>query len=360
MGPAAVAELYSPPRVTAALPRPVCGQQLHRSELVAGSTFDLHADVDGVAWDFSKPGDRKRAIARIRAEEPFLVVGSPPCTMFSRLNVNLNSHKVGKVEWDERWRAAVVLLTFAAVVYKIQVLAGRHFLHEHPAGATSWTHPAIVQLGAREGVGAVVAHQCQFGLETTGADGGRAPAMKPTRFMSSSPAVLEALSRRCLGGHAHAPLLGGTRARDAAVYPPGLCEAIAQGAAEQLRRDKRASVLDIAAASASSLAPILDTRAFIAAAERGGREVNCDDAQDRTKDESEELATWAAKEVYDEITGATLPPKLVQQARAEEIKFMLDGASGSAPSSQTAGPRLGRRPSAASGWTSTRATRPSP
>ena len=29
-------------------------------------------------------------------------------------------------------------------------------------------------------------------------------------------------------------------------------------------------------------------------------------------------------EVYDEITGAALPPQLVQQARAEEIKFMLE------------------------------------
>ena len=108
------------------------------------------------------------------------------------------------------------------------------------AGATSWTHPAIVKLRALEGVGAVVSHQCEFGLETTAADGRRALALKPTRFMSSAPAVLEALSRRCQGGHAHAPLLGGTRAKDAAVYPPGLCKAIAQGAAEQLRRDERA------------------------------------------------------------------------------------------------------------------------
>ena len=148
------------------------------------------------------------------------MVGSPPCTMFSRLNVNLNSHKIGKVEWEKRWREAEVLLTFAAVVYKLQVLAGRHFLHEHPAGATSWTHPAIVQLLAREGVGAVVAHQCEFGLKTSADGGGWAPAMKPTRFMSSSPAVLEALSRRCQGGHVHAPLLGGTYPRPFSAARP--------------------------------------------------------------------------------------------------------------------------------------------
>ncbi len=149
------------------------------------------------------------------------MVGSPPCTMFSRLQVNLNANKMGKVEWEKRRRSAEVLLIFAVAVYKLQVLAGRHFLHEHPAGATSWHHPAIVKLRATHGVDAVVAHQCEFGLETSAEGGGRAPAQKPTRFMSSSPAILKALSRRCQGGHAHAPLLGGTRASDAAGYPPG-------------------------------------------------------------------------------------------------------------------------------------------
>ena len=135
--PAAVAELYSPPRVTATLPR---------LGLVAGATVDLRADEAGGAWDFTKQQDRKRAWERIRAEEPFLVVGSPPCTMFSRLNLNLNARKMGKDEWERRRREAEVLLIFAAAVYGFQVQAGRHFLHEHPAGSTSWHHPAIARL----------------------------------------------------------------------------------------------------------------------------------------------------------------------------------------------------------------------
>ncbi len=298
-GPAAVAELYSPPRVTAALPRPSASDW---SGLVAGSTFDLRADEAGVAWDFTRAGDRKRALERIRAEGPFLVIGSPPCTMFSRLQVNLNAAKMGKVEWERRRREAEVLLTFAAAIYNLQVRAGGHFLHEHPAGATSWTHPAIAQLRARRGVGTVVAHQCEFGLKTSAEGGGWAAAMKPTRFMSSSPAILAALARKCQGGHVHAPLLGGTRARDAAVYPLGLCKAIAKGAAEQLRRDN--GLLAVGPASPA--------------------EVHCSPAQGRTRDEGEELAAWTAKATYDEITGAELPPALVQQARAEEIAFMID------------------------------------
>ena len=53
-------------------------------------------------------------------------------------------------------------------------------------------------------------------------------------------------------------------------------------------------------------------------------EVHCDGAQGRTHHEDEQLAAWAQGDVYDEITGAALPPSLVQAARAEEIKFMLE------------------------------------
>jgi hypothetical protein len=302
---ARVVELYSPPRVTQALPV--------GSGLVAGSTFDLHADINGVTWDFQKPQDRKRALDRIRVEEPFLVVGSPPCTMFSSLQ-NLRADK-GTAKWEERRRAAEVLLVFAVVVYDLQVRAGRHFLHEHPAGATSWTHPAIARLCSTPGVGVVVAHQCAFGLQTSVLGGGQAPAKKPTRFMSSSAAVLDSLSRRCPGGHSHAPLLGGNRARDAATYPPGLCEAIAQGASEQLGRDNRAR-------GARAVQAWHGARELHAV--RAATEVHCEAAQGRTYHEDEQLAAAVMGETYDEITGAALPPDLVKQARAEEIKFMLD------------------------------------
>jgi hypothetical protein len=322
LGPAKVAELYSPPRVTATLPR---------LGLVAGSTFDLHADESGVVWDFTKARDRKRAWERLRAEEPFLVVGSPPCTMFSRLQLNLNASKMGKVQWERRRREAEVLLIFAVAVYALQVRAGRHFLHEHPETATSWRHPAIVKLRAKPGVDAVVAHMCQFGMTTSTAGGGQAPVKKPTRFMSSSPAILEALTRRCRGDHEHAPLLGGTRARDAAVYPPELCSAIAQGAAEQLRRDGSAHGLHAVAGSEHVAASRFGALRRHGLA-RATAEVHCEEAaaEGRVRHEDEELALWsvgealAAKEVYDEITGAALPQDLVRQARAEEIKFMMD------------------------------------
>ncbi len=56
-------------------------------------------------------------------------------------------------------------------------------------------------------------------------------------------------------------------------------------------------------------------------------EVHCGAAQGRTRDEEDELALWSVevRDTYDEITGVVLPPSLVQQSRAEEVMFMLDG-----------------------------------
>ena len=65
-------------------------------------------------------------------------------------------------------------------------------------------------------------------------------ALKPTRFLSSSEAILKQLGLRCRGTHRHQQLLGSGRASAAAIYPPGLCKAILVGAQEQLQRDRGA------------------------------------------------------------------------------------------------------------------------
>ena len=77
-------------------------------------------------------------------------------------------------------------MIFAVAVYALQLQSGRHFLHEHPEGATSWKHPAVARIRARPQVGTVVADMCEFGMQTTTQSGGSASARKPTRFMSSS------------------------------------------------------------------------------------------------------------------------------------------------------------------------------
>ena len=140
---AKVAELYSPPRVTKEL------RKVRSMNLAAGSTFDMVADSAGRVWDFRRADDRARARRQISKEQPYLVIGSPPCTSFSLLNVNLNRGRVDAKELQRRQAEGRVLLNFAAEIYRDQLARGVHFLHEHPLTATSWDEPAITALRAQ-------------------------------------------------------------------------------------------------------------------------------------------------------------------------------------------------------------------
>ena len=75
---AIVAEVYSPPRVTAA------AKLLLEPKLIPGFALDLTNDVDGRAWIFNEKEMRERAMRKLKAEEPQLLVGSPMCTAFLR------------------------------------------------------------------------------------------------------------------------------------------------------------------------------------------------------------------------------------------------------------------------------------
>ena len=229
---AKVCELFSPPRVTAE------AQRLPILEIIPGSTFDLRADRHGRTWNFLLESDRKRAKKQIMKEKPFLVVGSPPCTYFSRL-MELNRHRMDPAAFQRALGEARVLLDFAAEIYETQLRGGRHFLHEHPESASSWCEPRVWGLLSHPKVSSVVAHLCQYGMVTVGKDGERVPARKATRFMSSSKAVLEKLSRKCDRSHTHQHLVSG-RAKAAAIYPPALCRAILRGIAEQKRLEGEA------------------------------------------------------------------------------------------------------------------------
>ena len=77
-----ITEVYSPARVN---------EVARRWGLKPGSSVDL---TNG--YDFTKPEARKRAWAKIKEEDPFLIIGSPPCTLFSllqELNIRLNGNK---------------------------------------------------------------------------------------------------------------------------------------------------------------------------------------------------------------------------------------------------------------------------
>ena len=152
------------------------------------------------------------------------VIGCPPCTFFSAWNQGINHRKMSPERVETLRREAVMHLHFVASLYKIQLNAGRHFLHEHPAGATSWNDDWIQQILKHGRVSSVISDQCEYGLLTPDAQGNPAPAKKPTRWMSSSPEMIKRLSRRCSKTHVHQHLVGG-RAKAAEEYPLDLiCE----------------------------------------------------------------------------------------------------------------------------------------
>ena len=72
--------------------------------------------------------------------------------------------------------------------------------------------------------------QCMYGLKTTDAQG-EASAYKPTTIVTNHEALAGALSRKCMGGHRHAHLVGKTACTKAAQYPREMCEAVLKAVA---------------------------------------------------------------------------------------------------------------------------------
>ena len=80
----------------------------------------------------------------------------------------------------------------------------------------------------RNGISTVVCDQCPYGLYSRCTDGSYKLSLKPTRWASNSPFMLERLSERCTNYHQRESLMG-KNARDAAYYPPALILEILRG-----------------------------------------------------------------------------------------------------------------------------------
>ena len=88
-------------------------------------------------------------------------------------------------EWQNRMRAAEEHMSFIAKIYRMQIAAGRYFIHEHPSTATSWRLPVMRKLLKTPGVMSTVAHQCEYGLRSRDC-WGEGPAKKPTPMFGVS------------------------------------------------------------------------------------------------------------------------------------------------------------------------------
>jgi hypothetical protein len=142
---------------------------------------------------------------------------------------------------------ATLHILFVIEMYHEQISSGRHFLHEHPRWASSWKIPEMEALMQMDDIHFGQGDQCQYGAEVKSGKWQGAPIMKPTGFLSSSEAVIQALGRRCtgVGGQCSRPEGGrhyhchGVHAKAAAIYPQDLCRAILDGVTKQLRIDRK-------------------------------------------------------------------------------------------------------------------------
>ena len=117
------------------------------------------------AWDLMDI--RVRALARQLLETLAVqvLILNPPCTAFSQqLQTIWNYKRMIATTVGAKWAQGLDQLTFAVDCALTQHLAGRVFLLEHPAAATSWKTRELQDLGSRAGVYSVVFDQCMTGL----------------------------------------------------------------------------------------------------------------------------------------------------------------------------------------------------
>ena len=158
-------------------------------------------------------------------------------------------------------------------------------------------------------------------LLTTPAEGDpsvQMPALKPTRFMTSSPQMAAVLDKQCPRIHTHQPLVGG-RCAQAAFYPLGLIKAIligirntaiAEGTDVDTRAEEREALNAIAQTAGRTpwACGIIGSDSKVPLLKGGTLPVGYRSENFR-------------HQYLDEYTGEVLPTDLIQEAIVEELNY---------------------------------------
>ena len=205
-------------------------------------------------------------------------------------------------------------------------------------------------------------------------DGDVGRVKKPTGFMTSSRHIAKELNRLCDASHDHVHLMAG-KASAAQVYPPDLCKAMLRGIAKQKQEDKDGLVVTsrmtmqkakncVRSLSSVCIGTATDVveRALkdgkwpehwrdLVHEEDSGGDTHGIRPQEGIEIMKEELDALIFRDgiavARDDVSGKELVPKLVQEARDEEISyFMKRGVCEVVPrshQSQTGGKLIGTR-----------------
>ena len=255
-------------------------------------------DKDGRPWDFRCLEMQRRAMKRVIDQKPKVVIGSIMCYKLSAMVL---------AKWEgmtERERRAQIQeiekhIKFMCAIYLLQHRAGRYFVHEHPMWAASWAEHSLLKVQQVAGAQRLRVDQCQYGLELQGEDGVLRPNKKPTVFITQCPAMATTLNRTCNKNHVHTQLKGSMNMRQPQGYPEGLVRAMLTGIKLQKEWDERGQF-------------------FI-----GNVHTNDIDG-DNTEPippEEEHDQDCAVQEAMDDVTGYSLDPAKVREARREEIRY---------------------------------------
>ena len=177
-------EVYSPPRVT---------ELAGKVGLQSGSALDLTTDdEEGNPWDFNLASQRAKAVKLLEAEKPLMLVACPMCGPFSSLNY-WNYQKSDTCTVQQKLESALTHLKFSLELCVRQYKAGRCFVFEHPAAASSWITQMVQKVLNLEGVHLSKFDFCQLGMTTPGAQGEPLPAKKRTAVLTTSKNLAETL-----------------------------------------------------------------------------------------------------------------------------------------------------------------------
>ena len=76
---------------------------------------------------------------------------------------SLQNMKPWDAKKEEKLRKAKIHLEFVCRLYQMQISEGRWFLHEHPAGASSWMERCVLEVMRAKGVGTIVGVSVNLG-----------------------------------------------------------------------------------------------------------------------------------------------------------------------------------------------------
>ena len=236
-----VSEVYSPPRIAEAAAA---------IGLKKGWSLDVTInDEHGRPWNFADDEMRRKAMAKVKEDQPYMLVCSPMCGPFSELNELFNYPGMDKDVVKQKLKDGLEHVHFCLELCLEQYRQGRAFMFEHPAGASTWSTEMMDKMKALPGVEKVTFDFCMLGMVSPDKQGENMPVRKKTSIITNSSSLQLLLKEaRCRRLHAHKPLLDGA-AKACEIYPEKFCRLVCEAVKKDIDdlrwRDAQAAIFDI-------------------------------------------------------------------------------------------------------------------